>query len=179
MASARTVGSSALSTRPAAQPKRRAHVPTPQEQRRIEHKRRLDQQRKREQAQKREAQQRALARREAFKKCGILAYVCALFCVLSLVVVGYARVAALKMENNDLTGQIQSYTGQIDDLELELSRKTDLQYIREQAKERLNMGYPKAYQVLEIELADEFDTTTAGGNGSSQSGLVATANNVD
>ncbi len=179
MASARTVGSSALKTQPDVQQRRRAYAPTLQEQRRRERQRIVERQRKEEAAKKREAQQRALARREALKKIGIMAYVCVLFCVLSLIVVGYARVTALKMENNDLTEEIQAYNSQIDELKLELSRKTDLQHIREQAMNRLNMGYPKAYQIREIVLVDESASTMAGGNQADESTLVAMANNAD
>lgn len=165
-----------MKARSAAQPRRRTAAPSPQEERRRRQRQRLAEQKRRQEAAKqRAAQQRALSRREALKKMGILLYVCALFCVLSLVVVGYARIAALKMENNALAASIQTCNAQIDELQLELSQKTDLQYIREQAAQRLNMGYPKAYQILEIELADQ-SAETAVGTGMDTSALVAMAN---
>jgi cell division protein FtsL len=153
MASIRTHGSSALSVQPA--PKRQpVYVPTPQERRRIEHQRRMAQQRRLEAQRRREAQQRALARVEAAKKFFILVYVLVLFAVLGAVVVGYARIAAVKMENNAIAKQIEQHDLEIASLEVTLTQKTDLQVIRQQAQERLSMGYPKAYQILEIDLGD-------------------------
>jgi len=174
MATVRTYGSSALNMQPAPQrERRRAYEPSPQErQRRLEQQRRREQQRRLLEAQRREAHLKAVARREVLKKVGILLYVCSLFAVLSLVIVGYAHVATIKMENNVLAKQMDTYNTQIADLQLELSQKTDLQYIRQQAQDRLSMGYPKAYQKLEIELNKSATSAATDGDTSNQSGSL-------
>jgi cell division protein FtsL len=171
MASVRTYGNLALSANPAPQ-RQRPFAPSPQERKRLEQARRREQLRRLEIEKKREAQRRAKARRDAMKRIGLLVYVCTLFAVLSLVIVGYAGIATLKMENNALSKQISGYNKQIATLQMELTQKTDLQHIREQAQSRLNMGYPKEYQVLLIELAGQ--TATTGTGSSSQSGQTAT-----
>ncbi len=169
MATIRTYGSSALNMPAPQRERQRTPALSPQERRRLEQQRRLEQRRRLMEAQRREAQRRALARRESLKKVGILAYVCTMFAVLSLVILGYAHVASLQMQNNAMHKQMNSYDTQIADLQLQLSQKTDLQHIREQAESRLNMGYPKAYQVLEVELSNTA-AVAAGGDASNQSG---------
>lgn len=97
-------------------------------------------------------QQRAKERaRRAFrKKVLVVAYIASIFAILSTVIVGYARVADLQMENNAIQKEVTANLTQVADLKLQLSQKTDLQVIRKQAQERLGMDYPKAYQVLGI-----------------------------
>ncbi len=172
MASVRTQGSSALKMQTAPQRERqRVEAPSPQQRRRLLQQQRQEQQRRLLEAQRKEAKRRALARREVLKKMGILAYVCTLFAVLSVVVIGYARVADIQMQNNALSKQMNVYNTQIADLQLQLSQKTDLQSIREQAQNRLNMNYPKPYQILEVELSDT-TAVAAGGDVSNQSGGI-------
>ena len=184
MATVRTYGSSALNVQAVPQrDRRRANSPTPQEQRWLEEQRRREQQRRRMEAQRREAQrvlaQQRLARKEAAKKVAILVYVCTLFAVLSFVILGYANIANIQTKNNALSKQMDTYNAQIADLQLQLSQKTDLQTIRQQAQERLNMGYPKAFQVLEINLNKNTTATATGGNAANQSGGTGLDSNAD
>ena len=147
MATAQTRGTSALKM--TAMPQRTEWESAQERRERLRQERILRQRRQRMLERK---QQRAKERaRRAFRqKVMVVAYIASIFAILSTVIVGYARVADLQMENNAIQKEVTANLTQVADLKLQLSQKTDLQVIRQQAQERLGMDYPKAYQVLGI-----------------------------
>lgn len=159
MAAVPTMGSSALQYGSAA-PKRR---PTQWEEweRRQQEQQRREQLRRKKEAQRRRAieqariqeQIRKRNRKLALQKVSLTLLVCAVFSMLSVVVVRYTQISSLQMSNNKLEQAVTTQRSEVEDLNFKVKQATDLQSIAKQAKERLNMGYPKAYQVLSVDAA--------------------------
>ena len=76
--------------------------------------------------------------------------VCVVFALMSAVVVRYTQISTLQMSNNKLEQSVTAQSAEVEDLNFQVKQATDLQNIATQAKERLNMNYPKAYQVLQV-----------------------------
>lgn len=158
-----TRGSSAYKLAPATVPAPR-YRETPVERRERLERQRAERARREAIAAKREARAKAQAKAEAKRKAAILCYVVVVFALLSLVMLRYASVATIQLENNQLQTQLTASQTEIEDLKLKLSEATDLQTIRTEAQERLQMDYPKAYQVLTVDPAD----TASGDSGAVQ-----------
>ncbi len=155
-----TRGSSAYKLAPATAPAPR-YRETPAERRERLERQRAERARREALAAKREARAKAMAKAEAKRKAAILCYVMVVFALLSFVVLRYASVATMQLENNQLQSQLTASQTEIEDLKLKVSQATDLQTIRTEAQERLQMDYPKAYQVLTVEPADTASGTPA------------------
>lgn len=147
MATTRIRGTSALQMAPMPQ---RTQWESEQERRERLRQERILRQRRQRMLEKKREMARARARKAFRKKVLVVAYIASIFAILSTVVVGYARIADLQMQNNAIQAEVTANQTQVADLKLQLSQKTDLQVIRQQAQERLGMDYPKAYQVLGI-----------------------------
>ena len=83
--------------------------------------------------------------------------------MLSVVVVRYAQISNLQMSNNKLEQTVSDQQAEVEDLSFKVKQATDLQNIATQAKERLNMGYPMAYQLLNVSAASAGGSQTDGG----------------
>ena len=156
MAAVPTMGSNALKYGSAA-PKR---MPTQWEEweRRQQELERREYLRRKKEAQRKRAlreariqeQIRKRNRKLALQKLSLTLLVCAVFAMLSVVVVRYAQISNLQMSNNKLEQTVSDQQAEVEDLNFKVKQATDLQNIATQAKERLNMGYPKAYQLLNL-----------------------------
>ena len=154
MAAVPTRGSNALQYGNAV-PKRRPDTLEQWERRQRELERRELLRRKKEAARRRAIREarireqiRKRNRKLALQKLSLTMLVCVVFALMSAVVVRYTQISTLQMSNNKLE---QSVTAQsAEDLNFQVKQATDLQNIATQAKERLNMNYPKAYQVLQV-----------------------------
>lgn len=102
-------------------------------------------------------------RKLALQKLSLTLLVCAVFAMLSVVVVRYAQISNLQMSNNKLEQTVSDQQAEVEDLNFKVKQATDLQNIATQAKERLNMGYPKAYQLLNVSAASAGGSQTDGG----------------
>jgi len=160
------MGSNALKYGSAA-PKR---MPTEWERRQQELERREYLRRKKEAQRKRalreariQEQIRKRNRKLALQKLSLTLLVCAVFAMLSVVVVRYAQISNLQMSNNKLEQTVSDQQAEVEDLSFKVKQATDLQNIATQAKERLNMGYPKAYQLLNVSAASAGGSQTDGG----------------
>ena len=164
MAAVPTMGSNALKYGSAA-PKR---MPTQWEEweRRQQELERREYLRRKKEAQRKRAlreariqeQIRKRNRKLALQKLSLTLLVCAVFAMLSVVVVRYAQIS-----NNKLEQTVSDQQAEVEDLNFKVKQATDLQNIATQAKERLNMGYPKAYQLLNVSAASAGGSQTDGG----------------
>ncbi len=102
-------------------------------------------------------------RKLALQKLSLTLLVCAVFAMLSVVVVRYAQISNLQMSNNKLEQTVSDQQAEVEALNFKVKQATDLQNIATQAKERLNMGYPKAYQLLNVSAASAGGSQTDGG----------------
>lgn len=103
-------------------------------------------------------------RKLALQKLSLTLLVCAVFAMLSVVVVRYAQISNLQMSNNKLEQTVSDQQAEVEDLSFKVKQATDLQNIATQAKERLNMGYPKAYQLLNVSAASAGGSRQTEGN---------------
>ena len=151
MAAVPTRGSNALQYGNAV-PKRRPDTLEQWERRQRELERRELLRRKKEAARRRAIREarireqiRKRNRKLALQKLSLTMLVCVVFALMSAVVVRYTQISTLQMSNNKL-----EQSAEVEDLNFQVKQATDLQNIATQAKERLNMNYPKAYQVLQV-----------------------------
>ena len=172
MAAVPTMGSNALKYGSAA-PKRMPSQWEEWERRQQELERREYLRRKKEAQRKRalreariQEQIRKRNRKLALQKLSLTLLVCAVFAMLSVVVIRYAQISNLQLSNNKLEQTVSDQQSEVEDLNFKVKQATDLQNIATQAKERLNMGYPKAYQLLNVSAASagESGSQTGGGN---------------
>ena len=165
MAAVPTMGSNALKYNSAA-PKRMPTQWEEWERRQREYERREYLRRKKEAQRKRALQQariqeqiRKRNRKIALQRLSMTMLVCVVFAMLSVVVVRYAQISNLQMSNNRLEQAVSDQQAVVEDLNFKVKQATDLQNIATQAEERLNMGYPKAYQLLNINTASAGDSS--------------------
>ena len=156
MAAVPTRGSNALQYGNAV-PKRRPGTLEQWERRQRELERRELLRRKKEAARRRAIREarireqiRKRNRKLALQKLSLTMLVCVVFALMSAVVVRYTQISTLQMSNNKLEQSVTAQSAEVENLNFQVKQATDLQNIATQAKERLNMNYPKAYQVLQV-----------------------------
>lgn len=105
--------------------------------------------------QQRKLREKAAAARESRRKAAVLAFVFVIFAMIGSVVAGYATTAAAALEVSKLKKELTSMNKTIDDLDIQLTMKTDVQRIKQIASDELNMGYPNEYQVATVTIDKE------------------------
>lgn len=121
------------------------------------------------------ARRRAKQRQRAamLQKAKVIGFVCGIFAIISLVVARYAVISSIALNNNSLKSQVESQQTELDELQLQASMASDLQRIKQEATERLGMGFPKEYQVVNIQLNDSSSATAStAGSGFNASDLL-------
>ena len=139
--------------------------PTKKERER-EHARILRQRKLAEEKRKRQiemARRRAKQRQRAamLQKAKVVGFVCAVFAIISLVVARYAVISSIALNNNSLKSQVETQQAELDELQLQTSMASDLQRIKKEATERLGMGFPKEYQVVNVQIDDKSSATAS------------------
>lgn len=105
--------------------------------------------------QQRKLREKAAAARELKRKAAVLAFVFTIFTMLGFVVAGYAATAAAALEVSQMKKELNQINKTIDDLDIQLTMKTDVQKIKQIASEELNMGYPNEYQVATVRIDEK------------------------
>lgn len=86
--------------------------------------------------------------------CGAVLFVCSMLYIHS-----YSSLRAKQTELNTLKTQKITISNQITSVQAEMTKKLDLEQIRQRAVNELNMQKPLAYQIVYIDLPEKGYTT--------------------
>lgn len=82
--------------------------------------------------------------------CGIALFTCAMLYISS-----YATLRTKQSELNDLKNQKIAVANAITKVQADITKKLDLEYIRQRAEEELGMRKPLAHQIVYIQLPEK------------------------
>lgn len=75
------------------------------------------------------------------------------FCALALLVSRYAVVCSIGSQNNVLNQNIEKIAGNIEELQLDIEIRDNLEYVQNTAQEELEMTYPNQDQRIYIDMS--------------------------
>ncbi len=90
------------------------------------------------------------------KKTGVVSTLFVLFiafCAMAALISRYAAITSIGSDNNELANSIKIVETKIEELEIDMELRDDLEYIQNYARQELGMKYPRQDQKIYIDMS--------------------------